>query len=311
LLDLAISGGNTEEGGIPGGMFVEIFGPSGAGKTAILSEIAASTQNKGGAVRFCDPEARLDKEYSTIYGVSMSEDKFDYYRPDTVSSLFTDYLWPWQPPNPNVINMFASDSIAALSTDQEMDNDEGDKMGMRRAKEFSEGLRKTCRLVANRQWLIVFSNQIRSKGTSGGTTTPGGMGVPFYASLRIQIKPSFPRWEISKKAKLKSGVEVEQTIGVHSTCSIMKSSIDIPYREAPLSIIFGYGIDTIRDELQYYKDMTKGTSYDCFSKTYVSMQNAITYIEENNLQRDLKLRTIGLWREIQEQFKIQRSPKKR
>ena len=72
LLDLAISGGKVRGGGIPSGIMVEIFGPSGTGKTAILSEVCAYNQGedkaKGGDVMFLDPEGRLDKAYSKIYG---------------------------------------------------------------------------------------------------------------------------------------------------------------------------------------------------------------------------------------------------
>jgi protein RecA len=310
MLDLAISGGTTAEGGIPGGMFIEIFGPSGAGKTALLSELSASCQGKGGEVRFCDPEARLDKEYSRIYGVDVTE-RFDYHRPDTVSEMFIEQIWPWAPKNPGVINMIAADSIASLSTDLEMDKDEGDKMGMRRAKEFSEGLRKTCRLIAHKQWLIAFSNQIRT-GEGGKDVAPGGKAIEFYASLRLRVKPSFPSWQIKKKVKLSSGVEVEEVIGIKSTVYIAKSSVDKPYREAEISVVFGYGIDDVRDQLQWYKDMTKETSYNCLNgKTAAAMERAIAYIEENELQRELKIRTIAMWREIQEKFKTVRQSKAR
>lgn len=311
LLDLAISGGRLERGGIPGGIILEIFGPSGAGKSALLSELSASTQNRGGKVKFLDPEARLDKSYTEIYGVSI-QDKFEYSRPDTVSGMFIDEIWSWDAPNKGFINMIAADSLAALSTNMEMNNDDGDKMGMRRAKEFSEGLRKTCRLIALNNWIIACSNQIRM-GEGGKDTTPGGKGVPFYASLRIQIKPMFPTSKIVKKMKVGSkSKEIEHVMGIYSECYIAKSSIDKPYRKAPLSIVFGYGIDTIRDELQYYKDMTGESTFNVFGdKGIMSMDTAIKYIEENELKLKLQDRTIGLWNEIQEKFKITRKIKDR
>lgn len=308
LLDLAISGGKIERGGIPGGMFVEIFGPSGAGKTALLNELSASVQARGGQVKFCDPEARLDHAYSQIYGVDIKE-RFDYCRPDTVSELFTKEIWGWETQSDKVINMIAADSIAALSTNLEMDNDDGDKMGMRRAKEFSEGLRKTCRIIADRNWLIVMSNQIRT-GDGGKVTTPGGHGVPFYASLRIQVKPQFKGAKITRTKKM-GKKELEKVIGICSECTIIKSSVDEPFRTAPLSIIFNYGIDSIRDELQYYKDLTGETSYNCFGKTYVSLDQAIAYIEENGFKRDLQDRTIELWNEAQSKFEANRRVKER
>lgn len=308
LLDLAISGMTTENGGIPGGMYLEIFGPSGAGKTALLSELSASCQNKGGDVRFCDPEARLDKEYSRIYGVDVDK-QFDYHRPDTVSEMFADYIWPWNPKNTGAINMIAADSIASLSTDIEMDKDEGDKMGMRRAKEFSEGLRKTCRLIAKRQWLIAFSNQLRTDKDTGRDIAPGGQAIAFYASLRLKVKPSYPSWQIKKIITLESGVKVEQVIGIKSTVTVVKSSVDAPYREAEISVIFGFGIDDVRDMLQFYKDITKESTYNCITKNVGVMEKAIAYIEDNNLQEQLKERTRTTWRYIQEQFKTTRKPK--
>ena len=279
LLDLAISGLRREEGGIPGGIVVEISGPPGAGKTALLAEICASAQKKGGDVRFADPEARLDKEYSEIYGISLSE-RFDYHRPNTVAELFGDHLWAWKP-EPQIesaISVFGADSVAALSTEMEMEDE--DKMGMRRAKEFSQFLRKTCRLIANNNWLVVFTNQIRMS-QQGRETTPGGMALPFYASLRIRVGPSFRGSKIEKKTKFGTK-EVDKVIGIHSTCKIIKSSIDEPYREVPLSIIFNYGVDTIRDELQFFKEMTSAGNYDCFTKQYVSLEQAIRHIEEKD-----------------------------
>ena len=70
----------------------------------------------------------------------------------------------------------------------EMEKDEGDKMGMRRAKEFSEELRKTARILAQSNMLMVCSNQLRvNVGATYGPkyTTPGGEAIGYYASLRL------------------------------------------------------------------------------------------------------------------------------
>ena len=303
LLDLAISGKRRRGGGVPGGIIVELYGPSGGGKTALAAEICASAQKKGGEVRFCDPEARLDQEYSQIYGVSLG-DCFDYYRPDTVSEMFNTHLWNWKPENENVINVFVGDSVAALSTNLEME--EGDKMGMRRAKEFSEGLRKTARLISNNNWLVVFTNQVRQSQT--GEVTPGGMGLPFYASLRLRVGPSYLNAKIKKTATV-SGKKLEKVIGINSTCKVQKSSIDEPFRESTLSIIFNYGIDTIRTELQYHKDFTGISQYDCFTKNFSDMQSAIEHIEEHDFENQLRERTIDLWEEIEDRFLVTRKTK--
>lgn len=307
LLDLAISGNRIRGGGIPAGILVEVFGPSGSGKTAIIAEICGSAQKRGGEVNFTDPEARLDQEYTQIYGVSLEKDFFNYSRPDTVTELITT-MQDWKPESNEKINVFAGDSVAALSTNMEMED--GDKMGMRRAKEFSEGLRKVCRKIRKENWVVAFSNQVR-QGQGNSYVTPGGMAVPFYASLRIQIGPDPTGGKIKKKTKLSSGKEVTAVTGINSICTIIKSSIDVPFRSAPISIIFNYGIDDIRQNLQYCKDMLNETKYDAVTKQFVSLESAISYVEENDLEEQLRDKTIDLWESIQKELKIDRKPKGR
>ena len=303
LLDLAISGGRVNGGGIPAGIIVEIFGPSSSGKTSILAELAASIQENGGQVKFLDPEARLDQEYCEIYGFSLQEK--DYHMPDTVNEMF-GHIWDWQPDSTLVTNLVAADSLAALSTEMEMEDE--DKMGMKRAKDFSQGLRKTCRIIKKKNLILACSNQER--GGTGGTVTSGGKGIPYYASLRIRIYPDFKNTKI-KKTKTIGKKPVEKIVGVRSICEIKKSSIDSPYRTAPVSIIFGYGIDTIRDELQFHKDLTGAEKFECFGRKFGTIQTAIKNIGERQLQEDLRQRTITLWNGVQEQFKTERQKKRR
>jgi RecA/RadA recombinase len=307
LLDLEISGGRIRGGGIPGGILAIIQGRSGLGKTALLAEISASAQAKGGECRFCDPESRLDKEYTQIYGVSI-EENFEYYRPDTVKELFSTYLWDWEPKDKNKINVFASDSVAALSTELEMEGE--DKFGGKQAKEFSAGLRKSARLIASPDKLVVFSNQMRVDIGTGRDKATGGEGLTYYASLIVTLTRDNP-FKIEKTKKF-NGKDIKKTIGINSLCQVTKSTVDIPYGIAPISIIAGYGIDDVRANLQYVKDITANTKYDCFNdKAYVRMDDAIDYIEENGLEIDLKNRVIDLWEEVRAEFAVQRKKKGR
>lgn len=306
LLDLAISGKRIRGGGIPGGIVVEVYGPPGAGKTAILAEVAASAQFNGGEVQFNDPEGRLDKDYCEIYDMHINEN--NYSRPNTVTEVF-ESIWNWKPKNTDVINVSCNDSLAALSTQVEMESQ--DKMGMRRAKEFSEGFRKCCRILADNNWLMICSNQIRD-GQNGQVITPGGWAIPFYSSLRIQIKPSWNGSKIEKIVKLDSGKEVKKIIGICSDVTIVKSSLDDPFRTVPIYLRFGFGIDDIQANLQWIKDMTKNTVYDCIDgKTYRSMDQAIHYIEQNNLESALRENVINMWEEIENKFDQNRKKKVR
>ena len=300
LLDLTISG-SKGIGGVPGGLIMEVFGLPGSGKTAILSEIGANAQSKGGQVMFLDPEARLDQEYARIYGIKLEHK--DYHRPNTVTEMF-DLIYNWKPDKKDSINVIATDSLAALSTDMEMDDK--DKMGMRRAKEFSEGLRKTARIIANNGFLIACSNQLREG--QYGKVTPGGQAIPYYASLRIEVSQI---GKIEREIDV-NGKKIKKVIGIESNCLVKKSTVDDPYRSCRIFITFGYGLDDVRGNLQFLKDMTRDTKYDVFDgKSFVGMEKSILHIEENNLQERLKNKTIEMWQDVEQRFKSNRKPKSR
>ena len=309
LLDLAISGGRVRGGGIPGGLFVEVFGPSSAGKTVLLCEIAGAVQRMGGSVRFDDPEARLNKTFAQLF--DLNTDDIDYDMPDKVTDVFAN-IRKWEPKGKGKIHGTFTDSLAALSTDIEMDNEDGDKMGMRRAKEFSEGLRKNARLLKQKNYLMVASNQVRENADAGKYAvkykSTGGFAIGFYASLRLRA--SNPE-KIKDKVKV-AGREVTRVIGVRTEFEVFKSSIWKPYRTAPVTIIFDYGIDDIRENLQFIKDFTKNTTYMVGDvKLDVSMEKSIQMVEKNGLEKELREEVIDLWESIEGKFEKERKPKKR
>jgi len=310
LLDLAISGGRIHGGGLPGGILVECFGPSGSGKTVLLSEIAGCVQRKGGDIMFADPEARLNKQFAAMFGLDLPEDS--YTRPDTVIELFKSAN-DWEPTTfkRKTINGIFADSLAALSTDMEMTKEEGDKMGMKRAKDFSEQLRKFCRVIAEKNYLMVCSNQVRVNADAGlygeKYTTPGGVSIGFYSSLRLKFtKPA----KIKDKQKV-VGKDVTRVIGVEVEIEVYKSSIWKPYHTAPVYILFDYGVDDIRANLQYVKDFTKNTAYTCGGeKLDTSLEGSIKAIESAGLEEDLREEVIALWEQIERKFENERKPKR-
>ncbi len=305
LLDLAISGGRRHGGGLPGGIFVEIFGPPSCGKTVMLCEIAGNVQRKGGEVEFFDPEGRLNKQFAQLFGVDTSN--ISYTMPNTVPEVFGP-VREIEPISPNVINAVLADSLAALSTDAEME--EKDAYGMRRAKEFSEELRKTCRILTEKNLLMVCSNQLRQNLDAGPYgikyKSPGGEAIGFYASLRLRcMNPS----KIKRIRKV-AGKEVTRIIGVETEIEVFKSSVWKPFHTAPLTILFDYGIDDIRQNVQFIKDFTKNTTYTVNGESLGrSIDEAISQIEADGLQKKLRQEVIGLWEEIEAKFAEGRVPK--
>lgn len=300
VLDLNISGGRRKWGGIPSGMIMEAYGPEGSGKTALLAEICASAQARGGEAKFADPESRLDQEYAKIYNMALPKD--DYYMPDTVEEMF-GIVRDWTPANTEVVNVMGTDSIAALSTELELEK--GDKMGMKRAKDFSAGFRIISRHIKKNGILMVCTNQVREG--DHGEVTPGGRAVRFYSSLRLRIAMIQPLVKSTKVYNKK----VDKVVGIESAVYVKKSTVDAPYRECKIYIVFNYGIDDILGNLQYIKDITNDSMYDAIDHKYQSKWQAIAHIEQNKYENKLRNKVFDLWHEVEEKFKFDRQLKVR
>jgi hypothetical protein len=100
--------------------------------------------------------------------------------------------------------------------------------------------------------------------------------------------------------------------GIQIEVEIYKSSIWHPHRSAPVTIDFRYGVDDIRENLKYVKKLTGSTTYDVGgTKLHKSIDDAISLVETQKLQDELREEVIDLWEEFEEQFKVERKPKKR
>ena len=309
LLDLAISGDRFPEGGVPGGILVEIFGPSGCGKTVLLCEMAGNVQRLGGEVLFRDPEGRLNTQFAELFGFRV--ENADYSMPDTVTELF-DPISKWEPPASGNIHGVFADSLAALSTKMEMAD--GDKYGMRRAKEFSESCRKVCRLFPTRNIVMVCSNQVRQNPDAGPFqekyTTPGGEAIKFYASVRLRCHSPM-RLTMERKV---GGRDLKRAQGVRTTVDVAKNSVSSPYRSAEVNILFAYGIDDLRGNLEFLKASLGLPSFNVLGdevRLGTSIDRAIREVEEGDLQARLKARTIEVWHDVESRFRVERRPKVR
>jgi len=306
LLDLSISGGIKRGGGLPGGVFVEIFGPPSCGKTVMICEIAGNIQRQGGEVDFYDPEGRLNKAFARMFGLNTTNMGYDM--PNTISGVFVPVRKrEWQ--DESVINGVCGDSLAALSTDAEMDDK--DQYGMRRAKEFSEELRKTCRIIKAKNILMVCSNQERENvGATqweSKSRVSGGRAIPYYASLRLRCHS--PQ-KIKEEKKLHTGKVVTRITGVETTVEVVKSSLAKPWRSAIVTIKFDYGIDDIHSNLQFLKEYKKTTQYTVGDvKLSQSLKHSIRLVERDGLKKDLRNEVIDLWTEIEKEFTETRQPK--
>jgi recombination protein RecA len=326
LLDLAISGGKVRGGGIPSGIIIEEYGPASIGKTALLLSLAANIEKKGGEAPFQEPEARLSRGFAKVFGYYLEKNKI--YRPDTVPEMF-DNMYKWKPKNPKAVNGMMIDSLAAFASDLEIKNRDKPASQKKKdeyyrvAKQFSQALRTYARYIEEKDYIFACSNQLRDvmdPGFGEKQKSTGGNAFKYYGSLRLKAEKSptkrlydgqNPGYKIWAKRTDKFGTEREESIGTSLIVTVDKSSVWKPFRTAPVFIIWDYGIDNIRANLQYVKDVTKENAYYVKdTKLSRSLEEAITLVEGNDLEEELQEQVIDLWEEIDRLFQTKRKPKK-
>ena len=313
LLNLGLS--DTPDGALVPGSINNIVGDSSAGKTFLLwtlfAEVARHPAFKKYRLIYDEPERAFYMSIGSLFGLPKDRVETNI-RSKTIQEYLVNVLKAVRDGRPFIYGL---DSFDSLTTDEEVENfgklvksgEMPGSYGMEKPKLSGQLFRNITDAIEQTQSIMIIISQTRTKiGVTFGDkkTRSGGDALRFYSTHEFWL--SVERHEKRK----------EQEVGVHVIAKCKKNKKTGKLRVVRFPIYYDYGVDDIGSCIDFMVEhdfWKKGrAAIECplvKDGDFLSREKLIAYIEDNNLESELKSHVWEGWKEIEESIKSERKPK--
>jgi len=228
-------------GGIPQGKMIEIYGWESSGKSTLVQTIIGNAQKKGIKCLYVDGENSLDEKYATALGVNLDDMlliQLDEHAGEGAYNKAERLIATGE------VGLVVFDSQNSLQPKKILDGVLGEaSMGVH-ARMLGQAVVKMNALAIKHNCTVIFVSQLREKiGVMFGSpeTTQGGNALKFYSHVRIDVRKS---------------VLMEEKVAYanRTRAKIVKNKCAVPFKTAEFEIVFGEGIDKVKEIIELGSD---------------------------------------------------------
>jgi recombination protein RecA len=229
MLDWAL-----RKGGIPRGCLIDLFGDEGLGKTTLTLSVMAERIRCKEYCAYIDIEHRINPDLVDL--IIPDKNYFKIFQPkdgDAALLLLESIAKMGE------FKMIGMDSMAALVPAELLEEDATDPIALT-ARKVTKSIKKILGPIYENGTIVFLINQMRANLSffRGGKVSTSINALKFLASIRLQM---------SSEGMEREG---DSPVGQKVVITVVKNSFATPYGKAPITIVFGKGIDKTRDLLE-------------------------------------------------------------
>lgn len=239
----------TRIGGFPRGRSIELSGFQASGKTTAATMSAVEAQRMGSRIVYLDYEQAFDPSYAAALGLDTSRDSFLFAQPDSLEQgmdVAKKLIATGE------IGMVIFDSVAAMVPGVLIDAETGKQTVAVQARMLSQALQTLNPVLREHNTAAMFVNHLKERiGAGPGPvqrTTPGGMALKYYASMRVEFT------DVGKiradRRDPTTGTDVKAAVASKVRVKVTKNKNGTPFGETTTLLRYGSGFSDSWSALQ-------------------------------------------------------------